>query len=67
MEFVIALFIGCVIGALIRGVWPKKKTLGTIRVNNSDPDEPPYLFLELRTSVADVMSHKTATFDVSQK
>lgn len=67
MELMIGIFIGCVIGALVRGLWPKKKTLGTIRVNNSDPDEPPYLFLELRTSVADVMSQKIATFDVSQK
>ena len=58
---------GMIIGAIVYAWRLKAKTLGTIKMARSDPYEPPYLFLEIKTSVEDVMSHKIAMFEVSQK
>ena len=32
----------------------KQKPIGTLRIDSSDPDDGPYLFLELNQSIADV-------------
>lgn len=41
----------------------KKKTVGSLRVYTDDPDGP-YLFLELRVPVSEVMGKKQVTLDV---
>lgn len=44
------IIIGCILCALIGfviGVKNRSKPLGTLRVDHSDPDDGPYLFLEL--------------------
>ena len=50
-----------VLGYLRRG---SQKPVGTLRIDTSDPDGP-YLFLELHTSINEVMQHKTVTLDVN--
>ena len=50
-----------VLGYLRRG---SQKPVGTLRIDTSDPDGP-YLFLELHTSINEVMLHKTVTLDVN--
>ena len=50
-----------VFGYLRRG---SQKPVGTLRIDTSDPDGP-YLFLELHTSINEVMQHKTVTLDVN--
>lgn len=47
MSLVIVLVIGMMIGVLLARFIFKEKCIGTIRVDQSDPDSAPYLFLEL--------------------
>ena len=67
MEIAIAVLIGMFIGMFACAWRIRAKTLGTIKMARSDPDEPPYLFLELKTSANDIMDHKIVMFEVSQK
>lgn len=67
MEFAAAVLVGFILGLFVYHVIRKPKTYGIIRAVQSDPDEPPYLFLELKTNVGDVMTRKFVTFEVSQK
>lgn len=66
MEIVIAVLFGVAIGMVIYAWRIRSKTLGTIKVARP-PDEPPYLFLEIKTSVDDIMNQKVVMFEVSQK
>ena len=43
---VILLFVGVIIGVVIKTVFASKP-IGCIRIDNSDPNSEPYLFLEL--------------------
>ena len=54
------IIIGCVITMIVSRVF----TIGTIRVDNSDPDDAPYLFLELERNVGAITSKKYVTFKV---
>lgn len=70
--FVILVFAVAVIGVIIgifigRSMGNSYSTQGVINVDYSDPDDGPYLFLELNTSIADVVSKKQAIFDVRIK
>ncbi len=47
MELVIILLIGILIGILIARFIFRDKPIGSLRVDQSDPDSGPYLFLEL--------------------
>ena len=44
--------VGCFVFGLITGAYldarvQKERVIGTLRIDHSDPDEQPYLFLEL--------------------
>ena len=43
------------------------RSIGTLRVDQSDPTEPPYLFLELDKPVENVIAKKYVLFKVSKK
>lgn len=67
------LMIGCIVGIIVEfGIswfilWrhDKKFCVGTLRVDRSDPDEAPYLFLELEQDGMDkIHKNKTVTFNV---
>lgn len=47
MEVIIFLLAGVVIGTIISRFIFKEKPVGSLRVDESDPDSGPYLFLEL--------------------
>lgn len=47
MQIFIFLLIGIFIGYTLLRFIPKEKPVGTLRVDQSDPDSGPYLFLEL--------------------
>ena len=51
---VMALLIGFAIGSLITNLAYGRLKVGTLRVDRSDPDDPPYLFLELNKNVGDI-------------
>ena len=55
--FIIIFLLGASFGCLISEVATKTKVKGCLRIDSSDPDEPPYLFLELEES-PEVLKHK---------
>ena len=63
------LSVGIAIGMLIgRRHYKNDKTKepqGILNVDYSDPEDGPYLFLELKVPIADVVSTKQVLFDVN--
>jgi hypothetical protein len=53
LMFAIGVLIGCVLTAIIFWI----KSVGSLRIDTSDPDDEPYLFLELSKSI-DVVCRK---------
>lgn len=47
MNPILYLVIGIVVGFIVGCLLSREKTVGTIQVDRSQPNEPPYLFLEL--------------------
>lgn len=60
--FVVGVLIGCVFGCVI---FKKFNTVGSLRIDSSDPDEMPYLFLELEKDIEHVYRKKYAMFKVN--
>lgn len=58
MQPIIFLVIGVLIGYVLSRFIPKEKPVGTLRVDQSDPDSGPYLFLELTYQGAEVIQKK---------
>ncbi len=54
MEIVIAV-VAVVVGFIVGRVLPREHPVGNLRVDHSDPDGGPYLFLELDTDVPTIM------------
>ncbi len=54
MEIVIAV-VAVIIGFIVGRVLPRDRPIGDLRVDHSDPDGSPYLFLELDTDVPTIM------------
>ena len=64
---IIFLIVGQITGYL-RGLKDGKEIFGTLRMDHSDIEEPPYLFLELKGhTVDDIYKQKFVTFAVEQK
>ena len=61
------LAIGIVIGVLLGIVLSRRRSLGNLRVDRSDPTSEPLLFLELGTDVRNIMNKKHVTFRVKVK
>ena len=55
MSLMIGLLIGIMVGVLLSRFIFREKPVGSLRVDESDPDSGPYLFLELDRSGADVI------------
>lgn len=69
MEVVMCMVVfvlGVVCGITVQALRNKPKTKGTLRIYN-DPDDGPYLFLELTSDPNDVMKEKFVTFDVNPR
>ena len=58
------LAIGIVIGVLLGIVLSRRRSLGNLRVDRSDPTSEPLLFLELGTDVRTIMRKKQVMFNV---
>lgn len=48
MWIILALVGGILIGVAVSAVFFYARTIGSLRVDHSDPSEPPYLFLEIK-------------------
>ena len=56
--------IGIFTGVAMTRIAPKEKSIGVLRVDESDPTEEPYLFLELSRDVSTVRKKKRVMLDV---
>lgn len=64
MEWLI-LCIGVLIGAVVVAYAFFKNFVGTLRVDQSDPTDAPYLFLEIEKGVGDISRKKYVLLRVS--
>ena len=61
----VAFFIGTIVGFLVCRISTMKKTMGRLRIDHSEPDEPARMFLELKGVTPDMISHhKFVMFEV---
>ena len=69
MEVLLCMIIGFVMGVISTLVFSvlSRRTYGTLRVDNSDPEDGPYLFLELTTDVNSIKKRKRVSFKVNVK
>ncbi|MDO5540792.1 MAG: beta-lactamase induction signal transducer protein [Eubacteriales bacterium] len=67
MQTIIFLVIGIAIGCILSRFIPKK-IVGTLRIDHSDPDSGPYLFLEIKHGGMETMRKKKyVLFEVNLK
>lgn len=67
MEIVIALIIGIVFGGIFIIIPIYSDYVGALRIDHSDPDEEPYLFLELNRGVGDITRKKWVILKVDPR
>lgn len=61
---IIIFLIGLLIGFIVAVIAIPLKLVGSLRVDHSDPTEPPYLFLELSESVESISKRKAVILKV---
>ena len=59
--------IGILVGIVCTTLAIRTKSVGSLRVDTSDPDDGPYLFLELSKDIGEIYRKKYVTFKVSLK
>lgn len=65
MDVSIALFIGFLLGGFFMYALYGGEPIGTLRIDTSDPDDGPYLFLELSKNPNLIRSKKYVTLKVN--
>ena len=59
---------GLILGALFTHIFFRIRAAGTLRIiESTEPEEQPYLFVELNRSVHEVSKCKQVTFNISLK
>jgi len=64
MEIVVGIAIGIVIGAVVTCLVFSAFSVGSLRVDQSIPEDDPYLFLELTKSVSTILKKKFVVLKV---
>lgn len=64
---VILFVVGVVLGMFLSTILAKYKIIGILRVDKSDPSEPPYLFLELLNDINKLEKKKYVVLKVCAK
>ena len=67
MEFVVVFIVGAIFGAILMRNISYSRSIGSLRVDQSYPDEPPYLFLELEKNVNDFSRKKYVLLRVNMR
>lgn len=67
MELIIIFGIGVLIGCALTVIICRMRSVGSLRMDTSDPDDGPYLFLELSKDVGVVYQRKYVTLKVNTK
>ena len=61
----VAFLIGAIVGLLLCRLSTTRKTMGRLRIDHSEPDEPARMFLELKGVTPDMIArHKFVMFEV---
>ena len=66
-KMIIAFLAGVLIGTIIYAIAVKTASVGTLRIDQSDPEDSPYLFLELKRNVHIISSKKYVIMEVERK
>lgn len=66
-KLIIVFLAGVLIGTIIYAIAVKTASIGTLRIDQSDPDDSPYLFLELDKNVVYISSKKYVIMKVNLK
>lgn len=64
MELFVIFGIGILVGIVCTTVLTRSKSVGYLRIDTSDPDDGPYLFLELSKDIGEIYRKKYVTFKV---
>ena len=67
MMEVLLVLLGFVGGMVFFFICLAARSIGTLRIDQSDPTEPPYLFLDLDKPVESIVKEKYVLFRVSKK
>lgn len=59
-----AFIIGLIIGFTICLIARRKPSCGVLHIDVSDPDDGPYMFLELSKNLPEIATGKCATFNI---
>ena len=61
----VAFLVGAIVGLLVCRLSTTRKTMGRLRIDHSEPDEPARMFLELKGVTPDMIAHhKFVMFEV---
>lgn len=66
-KLIIAFLAGVLIGTIIYAIAVKTASVGTLRIDQSDPEDSPYLFLELDKHLGFIASKKYVIMKVNLK
>lgn len=64
---VISVLVGFAAGVAIAIFVYRAERVGTLRIDRSDPSEPPYIFLELNKGVGDISTKKNVILKVKDE
>lgn len=64
MYILIAWILGFVVGGAIVAAITYRKPIGTLKIDTSDPDGGPYLFLELNQSIGSFYEKKQVVMEI---
>ena len=67
MNLIIMFVVGILVGSVITLFVFRMRSVGSLRIDTSDPEDGPYLFLELTKDVGIVYQRKYVTFKVNTK
>ena len=67
MYAVIAFILGSIVGGVVIAWVFERKSIGYLRIDQSDPDEAPYLFLELAKNIPTFRNKKFVTLKVKNE
>lgn len=62
--YLLGILSGLLIALFIKHI-SKEKPVGTIRIDRSDPNDTPYMFLELNVSLRELATQKEAWLKIS--
>lgn len=67
MEMIIAFVVGILVGIVGTIIYYRVHTSGTLYINDTNPNEEPYVFLELDEDIYDIYLDRYITFKLNVK